>query len=385
MPAPRPLRTERRGLASLTFLFVLLSLPRSGSAHQSSVVYSEVAVRGRTVEYTFQVANTDLYEALGLDRDRPLSRREAETGKGRIAAYLAARVTVSNQGVSCPPLPGATDFIDKTDGFFLIQRVEYRCPRSIENALITYNLFFDLDPRHQGLAHIDAFGSQTEHVFRDRSRSLPLSHPLTVWDNARDYLELGIEHIFTGYDHLSFLLCLLIIAGRFSRRQYSARAGVRYVVGVVSAFTLAHSVTLILSALEVLKLPDRVTEPAIAASIAYVALENMLKEEPRHRFLLTFCFGLIHGFGFSSVLREIGLPRKGLLLSLLSFNLGIETGQLVVVALVFPVLFLLATRTRTGFYGRWVQARGSALVFLLALLWFVERVSGRTLFRGLLG
>lgn len=431
-------------------VLLLLAAPRAWG-HQSSVVYSEVAVRGRAVEYTFQVSNGDLYEALGLGQDRPVQRHEVEAGRERLGRYLAERVVVQNHGAPCPGSAGALSFLPRADGFFVSQKVRYECQRSIEELSLTYNLFFDIDPRHQGLAHVDAFGGQSEHVFRAGSRGLRLSHPLTAWDHARDYLELGVEHIFTGYDHLAFLFALLIIAGALSApagqaegRVAGVRRGAGYVVRVVTAFTVAHSVTLILAALEVVRLPGALVEAVIAASIGYVALENMLRSRPAHRFLLTFGFGLVHGFGFASVLREIGLPGKGLLLSLLSFNLGVEVGQLVVVALVLPLLHVLAWRGssssssssgpgRRGIgpgeaalllmlagvsywffsgyglpkvqlglvvfaapallvvlvprfgYERCVRLGGSAVILVLAVFWLVERLSGRTFFGGALG
>jgi hypothetical protein len=277
-------------------------------AHQSSVVYTEVVAEGREVDCTFQVASSDLYEALGLDKDRAATKDEARAGKDRIAAYLAERVTVQNHGLPCPARPGDSALVDRTDGFFFVQQVRYACARSLEDAQLTYNLFFDIDPRHQGLVHVRAFGGESEQVLRAANRTLALTRALTRLDNARDYLQLGIEHIFTGYDHLAFLFCLLIIAGGIGAAPGTTpagrpgAAGLRYVVKVVTAFTLAHSVTLVVSALGWLQLPSKPVEAFIALSIGYVAAENMLRRAPAHRFLLTFAFGLVHGFGVDSVL-----------------------------------------------------------------------------------
>lgn len=352
----RPCTAAHRSAALLLGLYALLAglvLPRPAAAHQSSVVYSDIAVSGRQVEITLQVTNSDLYQALGLTKERPVTLQEARDGAGRLSAYLMAQVTVENHGHQCPGEADEPDFLDKGGSFFFIQRLHYRCLRSLEEAAITYNLLFDIDPRHQGLAHVRAFGGETEHVFRSQSRTLHLGHPLGVLDNVRDYLQLGIEHIFTGYDHLAFLFGLLIIAAAVgasppggpsapARGASGMRRGLGYVMRIVTAFTIAHSVTLCASALGWVALPSRLVESFIAISIGYVALENILRPEPRHRFLLTFSFGLMHGFGFASVLKEVGLPKAGLLWSLLSFNLGVELGQLAVVVLGFPVLFLLA-------------------------------------------
>jgi len=444
-------------MLSLVLGALLCSL---ASAHQSSVVFGDVVATGRSVEVTLQLAHSDLYEALGLERDRPASPAESEAGAERIARYLLDRVTVSNHGHPCPGSAEQHAIAEKpgSASFFFVQKLRFRCSRSLEDAALSYNLFFDVDPRHQCLLRLrrslgDGF-SETEHALRASSRSLPLGRPLSTLDNVRDYAALGVEHIFTGYDHLAFLFALLIIAagaagtagtmplaaagdaGSEARSQSRARNGLLAVVRVVTAFTLAHSVTLCLSGLGVLSLPSRLVESFIAASIGYVAIENLLRPAPRHRFLLTFLFGLVHGFGFASVLKEVGLPRSGLLLSLLSFNVGVEAGQLLVVALAFPVLYLLASRggeqksrpparelallsTLLGLcallfarfdlplvpivavavvlpaalialvprygYDRCVRIGVSALLAALSLLWFVERVSEKTLFRGLLG
>ena len=459
---PRPCAAAHRSAALLLGLCALLAgplWPRPAAAHQSSVVYSDIAVAGRQVEITLQVTNSDLYQALGLTKERPVTLQEARDGAGRLGAYLMSQVTVENHGHPCPGEADEPDFLDKGGSFFFIQRLHYRCLRSLEEAEITYNLLFDIDPRHQGLAHVRAFGGESEHVFRSQSRTLHLGHPLGVLDNVRDYLQLGVEHIFTGYDHLAFLFGLLIIAAAVGATppagpagKSGMRRGLGYVMRIVTAFTIAHSVTLCASALGWVALPSRLVESFIAVSIGYVALENILRPEPRHRFLLTFSFGLMHGFGFASVLKEVGLPKAGLLWSLLSFNLGVELGQLAVVVLGFPVLFLLARHgpaagppaapaprrappTRRGppfqplellllavllglcvllfvrfnlplftvclvalglpaallllvpryGYDRCVRIGTSAVLLCLSLLWFFERVSGRTLLGGWLG
>ncbi len=444
-------------MLSLVLGALLCSL---ASAHQSSVVFGDVVASGRGVEVTLQLAHSDLYEALGLERDRPASPAESEAGAERIARYLLERVTVSNHGHPCPGSAEQHAIAEKpgSASFFFVQKLRFRCSRSLEDAALSYNLFFDVDPRHQCLLRLRrSLGdgvSETEHALRASSRSLPLGRPLSTLDNVRDYAALGVEHIFTGYDHLAFLFALLIIAAGAAgtagatrsaeggegaaegRSRSRARNGLLAVVRVVTAFTLAHSVTLCLSGLGVLSLPSRLVESFIAASIGYVAIENLLRPAPRHRFLLTFLFGLVHGFGFASVLKEVGLPRSGLLLSLLSFNVGVEAGQLLVVALAFPVLYLLASRggeqksrppahelvllsTLLGLcallfarfdlplvpiiavagvlpaalivlvprygYDRCVRIGVSALLAALSLLWLVERVSEKTLFRGLLG
>ena len=178
---------------------------------------------------------------------------------------------------------------------------------------------------------------------------------------ATGFFMLGVEHIATGYDHLLFLLALILCGGRLVE-----------LLKIITAFTIAHSLTLGAAALDLVMLPSTLVESVIALSIAYVAFENLY---PRYavsrRWAVSFLFGLVHGFGFSSVLKEIGLPKDSLLLSLLNFNLGVEAGQLVAVVIAVP---LLAWLRSTPFETRVV--RGVSLVVLaVGLGLFVERVA----------
>lgn len=417
------------GLKRCLFLLIFLgAAPAAG--HQSSIVYSDIVVQGEEVDYTFQISSRDLYESVGIESDRPVSRDEVERGLERLGRYLVERVHITSAGAACPGEPGALEFRDKADGFFAVVHVTYRCPHRITEALVRYDLFFELDPRHQGIARLSFGGAgeggdEREAVFRADARTVTLRRDLTLLDHVRDYLLLGVEHIFTGYDHLSFLFGLLVIAA-----AGGLRCGARQVLQVVTAFTVAHSLTLIASALGWVALRPRLVEPAIALSIAYVGVENLIRPAPRHRWLLTFGFGLVHGFGFASVLREIGLPHEGLVWSLLSFNLGVELGQLTVVVAILPLLALLASQgapravglalgggslgmfvllgrfgvsplplgvlcfgaapllvlaARRYGYDRIVRVGCSALLTVLASLWFVERVLDRSFFGGYLG
>ena len=190
----------------LVVLVVLGAAPAAG--HQSSIVYSDIVVRGGEVDYTFQISSRDLYESVGVESDRPVSRAEVERGRERLGRYLVERVHVTSAGADCRGEPGTLEFRDKTDGFFAVVHVTYRCPHRITEAVVRYDLFFELDPRHQGIARLSFGGAgedEREAVFRADARTVSLRRDLTLLDHVRDYLVLGVEHIFTGYDHLSFL------------------------------------------------------------------------------------------------------------------------------------------------------------------------------------
>jgi hydrogenase/urease accessory protein HupE len=179
----------------------------------------------------------------------------------------------------------------------------------------------------------------------------------TNWETFWRFTRLGVEHIFTGYDHLAFLLGLLV-----------ATTTMGSLVSVVTSFTLAHSITLALATFNLVNLPSRLTESLIAVSIGYIAAENLLDFRAMKRYYVTFFFGLIHGFGFSTVLRDMQLPRSSLALSLFSFNFGVEIGQITFVLLVFP---LVQDLVKSG----WTRLKPavSAGVACLAVYWFVQR------------
>jgi hypothetical protein len=403
---------------------VLLAAAPAG-AHQASVVYSRIVAAGHTVAYTFQIGDAELGPALGLG-ERPPTRDETRAKRAALLTYVGEHVRVTNGGAPCEPRPDALELTDKADGFFAVATVDYECRRTLFDVAIEYQLFFDLDPRHQSFATVEVFGAPPrDTVFRSGARDLRLSREPSLAEHMRDYLLLGVEHIFTGYDHIAFLFGLLLVVG-FS----SLRGALRRVLGVVTAFTVAHSVTLIASGLGLVRLSARVVEPAIALSIAYVAVENLITIKPRGRWLLTFGFGLVHGFGFASLLSEVGLPPRGQVLSLLSFNLGVELGQLAVVALAAPALYLFAQgpirergwlvlvglqavalvalrafqlpwpqlivvvvaapqllaqlAARVG-YDRAVRVCGSATLGLLAAFWFFERILARSWLGGAFG
>jgi hydrogenase/urease accessory protein HupE len=178
-----------------------------------------------------------------------------------------------------------------------------------------------------------------------------------------NFLSLGVKHILTGYDHLLFLFGLLLVAGGF----FSS-------LGIITSFTIAHSITLAVATLQLVQIPSRIVEPLIAASIVFVGIENLLRGDiPKARRMVPFGFGLIHGFGFASALREagIGSGTGGIVLPLFSFNLGVELGQIMVTALALPIIWKL--RENPMFIARWAPACSAAVV-LLGSFWFVQRV-----------
>jgi hypothetical protein len=359
------------GLArfALLLFFLVSFFPSTALGHQSSVVYLHVVPSRYSVRVTLRIANSDLYEALELPVDRPISRDEATQHQDKLARYLLSKVTVENEGQRCPGQLEKSELTERSGGFFVVDTLSFSCARSLRDATLRYELFFDLDARHQGLGKIEWGGAIREQLFRSDRRELILGQPRGVVDHVLDYLRLGVEHIFTGYDHLAFLIGLLLSVALVWQRGAERRA-LGFVLRVVTAFTVAHSLTLILSALELLHVPSRFVESAIALSIGWIAVENLLWPTLNRRALYAFGFGLIHGLGFASVLRELGLPRTGFASALLAFNVGVELGQLAVVALLIPILALLSRDRRV----QGVVIRGGSIVLLLlSLFWFAQR------------
>ena len=179
-----------------------------------------------------------------------------------------------------------------------------------------------------------------------------------------DFTKLGLEHIFTGYDHLFFLLGLLLVCSRWTD-----------LAKIITSFTIGHSLTLALATLKVINLSPRLTEPLIALTILIVGLENCWRRggPPKHRWILTLLFGLVHGFGFANVLRDLGVGDNGsgIVLPLLGFNLGVEAGQLIFSAVLIPVIWRL--KSNADFSKRWIPAL-SAVIALAGLYWFIERI-----------
>ena len=267
------------------------------------------------------------------------------------------------------------------------------CPTAPAQLAVDYRLLMATDPRHQGLLRLQVGDLVRPAVFTANSPTqvFALRTP-GRWLRLVADLRSGLWHIWTGFDHLLFLLCLLLPAVLVGSAATGVRAGTgvgrRVDVGtgaagwrpvlldvlkVVTAFTLAHSITLSAAALHWVSLPVRVTESMIAASVVLAAGLNLLAATPARRWQAAFGFGLVHGFGLASAMDDLAVPAAGLLPTLLAFNLGVEAGQLAVVAALLPLAY--AARQR-AWYAPVVLRGGSVLVGTVALLWLVERVFG---------
>jgi HupE / UreJ protein len=333
-------RGVKRVACALLLLLTYFQGPAAG--HQASTTYLKVDFGADgIVDVRVKGATGDLYEVAAAGPE-----------------HVVARVRVSAAGAACPPGEATVDI----DGAFAEVRWKAACPPHAQPVALDYDLYFDLDPAHVALAELRAGDRVVSHEFRAASRHFEWS---TADSSFVTFVRHGLDHIFTGYDHLAFVLGLLLVAPLLG-----VRGGARHMLGVVTAFTVAHSITLILAGLDLVRAPSSLVEAAIAASIAYIGVENLFRRGGR-RWPLAFAFGLVHGLGFASMLRPL-LPTDGIVWPLVAFNLGVELGQLGVVAVVFPVLLFLR-HTAGARYGRLVFV-GSLAIAGAGAYWFIERV-----------
>ena len=358
---------------------VLLLLAPLAQAHKPSDSYLALNVEGAAVAGQWDIALRDLDFALGLDADGngEITWGELRAKHGEIAAYALARLSVDGDGASCPLKAGEQQVDNHTDGAYTVLHFSVACGQPPAQLRIGYHLFSDIDPQHRGLLRLEAQGLSRTAIFSPQAATQTFElKAASRWSQFVDYGGEGVWHIWQGYDHILFLLSLLLPAVLVWRHRAWHAAGRFHeafvdVLKIVTSFTLAHSITLSLATLGVIALPSRLVESTIAASVVLAALNNVFPVFHGRRWMVAFFFGLIHGFGFASVLTDLGLPQGTLAVALVGFNLGVECGQLTIVSVFLPLAFALR---RTVFYRRGVFVVGSVAIALIAGIWFAERV-----------
>lgn len=363
-----------------TLLFMLLAclLCEPARAHKPSDSYLTLRLDGERIEARWDIALRDLDFAIGIDGndDGRLTWNEIRARHGALSAYALARLRIASADGDCPLVVREQLLDTHTDGAYTVLLLEGACRTPPTRLLVDYRLFADTDAQHRGLLRIDHGAVVQTAILGGETpgAALELEHVST----ARQFLAYawhGVWHIWIGFDHILFLVSLLLPA--VLARQGGAwvqvadrRSAAIDVVKTVSAFTAAHSVTLALAALDLVSLPSRWVESAIALSVVLAALNNVWPRVLARRWLAALAFGLVHGFGFAGVLADLGLPRGALALSLLGFNVGVELGQLAIVAAVLPATFLLRG---TRVYRRVLMPGGSLAIALVALVWLGQR------------
>lgn len=366
----------------LVALSLIAALAMPAEAHQSSVKYTDLTVDGTRVTVTLTIAPSDATGPLGVPDDSRPTITEVLASADKVSAYIATWFSVAlPSGAAC----GASDpkAGSDADNHFVVVTWTVTCPETIDELALDFSRFFAVDQRHEAILTVHAPGAQVDPiVVRAQSPKLVVHAGST--SSVVDWIGYGMDHIYGGPDHVCFVLALLLVVVlvRGEDRSWRVRtplSALRSTATIVTAFTIAHSLSLISASLGWIHLPTRFVESVIAASILYTAIEDVIKPDVRWRFALTFAFGLIHGLGFASVLEEL-LPPTNVIVPLLSFNVGVELGQLTIVAVALPVFWGLARLVGADLYRRIVVPVAATPLVLISIKWLIERVFDVTTF-----
>lgn len=369
-------------LALLLATMALMAAWAPAQAHTLSVSHLDIDVPadGSPLRVELDLALRDIALTLPLDanRDERVTWGELVAVRDELEHWAVSGLALSTRRGDCALRPTGLATRRYDDGVYATLQWTARCP-SAADLQVDYTLLMDRDPQHRALLTVRRGADTTAAILRADASRIDIATGRGNGGNAfGDFLREGIHHILIGYDHLAFLISLLLPAALVrTRREWQPaqgfRSGFRHVLGIVTAFTLAHSITLSLAALGWVTPASRWVEAAIAASVLLAALNNLWPVVTRRLWVVGFGFGLVHGFGFAGALGELGLPQGARLLALVGFNLGVEIGQLVVVCVLLPVLFVLR---RQAWYPRVALPLASLAIAALAAWWLWQRVTG---------
>jgi hypothetical protein len=361
---------------AVILLLSLLAAPVH--AHKPSDSYLALSLHGDHLTGQWDIALRDLDYAIGLDADGngEITWGEVKAKHKEIAAYALARLGIVADGLACPIAVTGHLIDNHSDGAYAVLRFAVDCPAVWHVLTIKYKLLFDLDPQHRGLLRLEEHGLTHTAVFSPDHDTWQLEgHSVALGRQFLEYFRTGVWHIWTGFDHILFLCALLLPAMLEHRHgRWEAVASFRRaffeVLRVVTAFTIAHSITLSLAVLGFITLPSRLIEATIAASVVIAALNNLYPLIEKRLWIVAFVFGLVHGLGFANVLTDLALPKPALAVSLVSFNLGVEAGQLAIVATFLPLAYL---SRHSWLYPRVALGAGSVSIVTVASVWLIER------------
>lgn len=358
------------------YLFALLLIPLQSFGHSLSDSYLELHFDDSVVTGHWQIAVRDLELAIGVDSnsDGQVSWGELQRKERVMHAYAQSNLQIAREGTACAYTFGATMLSDLNAGMFVYLPLTGQCATS-GAVTLQYDLLFDIDSSHRGIATVYEGERLHSLLFTPAQRNVTLAaQSASLLSHMKNFIVEGVWHIWIGLDHILFLVALLfpiVLGGKETRTQNLNYPGMlRAIFKVVTAFTVAHSITLILASLNIVSLPSRLVESLIALSVAISGLNIIVPLFRGRHWQIAFGFGLIHGFGFAGVLSDLSLPTAQYISGLLSFNLGVEIGQLVIVAVVVPLLLLLS-----GPRSMRLATRACAGVCITAFgaLWVAER------------
>ncbi|WP_438448491.1 HupE/UreJ family protein [Gorillibacterium sp. sgz5001074] len=349
--------------AAAAILLVLLWTAAASrtAAHPFNNGYSDLRIEGAEVYYGLFLPAAGL-PFLDSDRDGKITDAELRDGRPVLEDYVSERLALDNGDFPMDMRVSGVRSSEKEGVPGVAMDLLFQSEETVVSLHIQYNLLFDdIDPVHLNFVTIRSGGVLDQYLFEDSDREYLFDNPASLWSRVAVYFRLGVVHIFSGQDHLAFLLSLLLAVSRWKEA-----------LAVVTAFTASHSLTLLLAASGYLPVSPRLVEAGIALSICYVAAGNPFVRRPGRRWIPALLLGLIHGLGFAGALGETGLPATDILPSLIAFNLGVELGQVVLVAATLPLLLWLRQRYVRPY--RILVWAGSAGLFVLGLHWFVQRI-----------
>jgi hydrogenase/urease accessory protein HupE len=370
-----------RKLAPLILIASFLLIVTPVSAHGLHIGGSRWAIGKDRILATIDLDPSLFQEIkgikeLGPDLDRLKGKQLQEMTTDIIQPYINEKLSVSVDNRTYPVK--AVKLERKGPLWKIWLRVnDINFGRQDNKVKIDYRLLLEeTNNQHLNMGRVyftDADDDSVQHVFDNTQPDLQSrfdskntvwefsfkSKAVALWSEIFGFLKLGIKHILTGYDHILFLVALLVIG-----------LSTREAIKIITSFTVAHSITLLLAAMQLITLNSKFVESVIALSICYVALENLWAKQVNYRWLITFCFGLIHGFGFAGALQEYITGKSDLVLSVVSFNIGVEAGQLMIFLILLPILYLI----RKKLSSRRITVIASISIFILGFIWLVERL-----------
>jgi len=367
-------------MVRITVMISALLVSFTGFAHQTSHSQINFQVEGNTISGQWHVGVDDLERSAGLDvnGDADLTWGELLQKQTLIGSLAKTHLRIFQNQSMCNLVAESIMLDNLSSGIYVYLPIKITCPQAIKEITIDYDFLFSFDAQHKAILSIQSNAETQSTVFNYDNRHFVFdSVKASQFQTFLDFIWQGMWHIWIGIDHILFLLSLLLPTalilrgGRWQEKQNLNQTLIN-TTKIITAFTVAHSITLALSVFDLISLSSRIVESIIAASVIVAALNNIRPVVHRRLWLLTFFFGLIHGMGFASVLNDVGLTPGLELLTLSAFNIGVEIGQLVIVAIVLPLIYVLSLRV---IYRNIILQFSSFVIAAIAFVWFIERVA----------
>ena len=355
----------------LLFLLFVASLLKADILKENFITF-DINHTSPTLLLDFESDNLEKFIALDDSKNGIISWKELKAHEARIKQYILGHIHILSDDKPCPM---------KVTGFQVYRRVHQsyiKLPISLDCEIpkhsinLAYDLFFNVDKDQKAFVKLSKSASTQIMSSRKPMLNITLEEP-SLWQSFQNFLIEGIWHIWIGFDHILFLL-MLIIPSVYHHKSYLPRkrfsTTLKEIIKITTAFTLAHSITLALSVTEIITLNTIYVEVAIALSVLFTALNNLWNFSHARPWMLAFVFGLIHGFGFANVLHELIDKKEGFASMLVGFNIGVELGQLAIVLALLPLMFYLR---KSWFYRQFIMIGFSTFTAIIALLWVIER------------